>query len=117
MKVCKFSDSDYQDVVDALVNRSNMDLFVQDETVRKILNDVKEHGDTAVLRLTHQFDRHTLPLGKIRVSGEEIATAYREVKPDELESICLELLQNNAKPNFNFFSWDNISERIAEELK
>jgi histidinol dehydrogenase len=87
MKVCKFSDPDYQDVVDALVNRSNMDLFVQDETVRKILNDVKEQGDAAVLKLTHQFDRHTLPLGKIRVSAEEIAAAYKEVKPEELAAL------------------------------
>ena len=87
MKVCKFSDSDYQDVVDALVNRSNMDLFVQDETVRKILNDVKEQGDTAVLKLTHQFDRHTLPLEKIKVSAEEIAAAYKEVKPEELAAL------------------------------
>ena len=87
MKVCKFSDSDYQDVVDALVNRSNMDLFVQDETVRKILNDVKEQGDAAVLKLTHQFDRHTLPLEKIKVSSEEIAAAYKEVKPEELAAL------------------------------
>jgi histidinol dehydrogenase len=87
MKVCKFSDSDYQDVVDALVNRSNMDLFVQDETVRKILNDVKEQGDAAVLKLTQQFDRHTLPLEKIKVSLEEIAEAYKEVKPEELAAL------------------------------
>ncbi len=87
MKVCKFSDPDYQDVVDALVNRSNMDLFVQDETVRKILNDVKEQGDAAVLKLTHQFDRHTLPLEKIKVSAEEIAAAYKEVKPEELAAL------------------------------
>ena len=87
MKVCKFSDSDYQDVVDALVNRSNMDLFVQDETVRKILNDVKEQGDAAVLKLTHQFDHHTLPLEKIKVSSEEIAAAFKEVKPEELAAL------------------------------
>ncbi len=87
MKVCKFSDSDYQDVVDALVNRSNMDLFVQDETVRKILKDVKEQGDTAVLQLTHRFDRHTLPLEKIRVSAEEIVAAYKDVKPEELAAL------------------------------
>ena len=87
MKVCKFSDPDYKGVVDALVNRSNMDLFVQDETVRKILNDVKEKGDEAVLQLTHRFDRHTLPLKKIRVSAEEIAAAYKDVKPEELAAL------------------------------
>ena len=87
MKVCKFSDSDYQDVVDALVNRSNMDLFTQDETVRKILNEVKEKGDAAVLQLTHQFDRHNLPKEKIRVTEEEITLAYKEVKQEEVDAL------------------------------
>ena len=62
MKLCKFSEPGYQNLVDTLVNRSSMDLFAEDETVRKILNDVKEKGDEEVLRLTHQFDHHTLPL-------------------------------------------------------
>ena len=62
MKLCKFSEPGYQDLVETLENRSSMDLFAEDETVRKILNDVKEKGDEEVLRLTHQFDRHTLPL-------------------------------------------------------
>ena len=75
MKLCKFSDSDYRDVIGTLVDRSNKDLFVQDETVRRILNDVKEKGDDEVLRLTHQFDRHTLPLEKIRVTPNEIKAA------------------------------------------
>ena len=37
MKLYRFSEPDYQNVVDDLVNRSNMDLFTQDETVQKIL--------------------------------------------------------------------------------
>ena len=53
MKLCRFSEPDYLNVVDDLVNRSNMDLFNQDETVRKILNDVKIKGDEAVLHFTH----------------------------------------------------------------
>ncbi|MBT5472042.1 MAG: histidinol dehydrogenase [Nitrospina sp.] len=87
MKLCKFSDADYQGVVDALVNRSNMDLFTQDETVRKILNEVKEKGDAAVLQLTHQFDRHNLPKEKIRVTEEEITLAYKEVKQEEVDAL------------------------------
>lgn len=87
MKLCRFSEPGYQDVVDALVNRSNMDLFTQDETVRKILNDVKEKGDEAVLQLTHQFDRHDLPLGKIRVAPDEIQAAYKEVSQEELDAL------------------------------
>ncbi len=87
MKLCKFSEPGYQNLVDTLVNRSSMDLFAQDEMVRKILNDVKEKGDEELLRLTHQFDRHTLPLEKIRVTSDEIKAAYREISQKELDAL------------------------------
>ncbi|SVD64933.1 uncharacterized protein METZ01_LOCUS417787, partial [marine metagenome] len=54
MKLCKFTDSNYQAVIEALENRSNMDLFTHDETVRKILQGVKERGDSAVLEYTYR---------------------------------------------------------------
>ena len=87
MKLCKFSEPEYQSLVDVLVNRSSMDLFTQDEVVRKILNDVKEKGDEVVLRLTHQFDHHTLPLEKIRVTTDEIKAAYKEISQEELAAV------------------------------
>ena len=87
MKLCRFSEPEYKDVIDTLINRSNKDLFVQDEAVRKILNDVKEKGDDEVLRLTHQFDRHTLPLEKIRVTPNEIKDAYSELNQKELDAL------------------------------
>ena len=87
MKLCKFSEPGYQNLVDTLVNRSSMDLFTQDEMVRKILNDVKEKGDKELLRLTHQFDRHTLPLEKIRVTSDEIKAAYKEISQEELDAL------------------------------
>ena len=37
MKFCKFSEPDYANVGDDLVNRSNTDLFTKDEKVREIL--------------------------------------------------------------------------------
>ena len=87
MKLCKFSEPGYADVIETLVNRSNKDLFIQDEVVRKILNDVKEKGDDEVLRLTHKFDCHTLPLEKIRVTANEIKAAYSELKQEELDAL------------------------------
>ena len=87
MKLYRFSEPDYQNVVDDLVNRSNMDLFTQDETVQKILNDVKLKGDKAVLQLTHQYDRHSLPLEQIRVTADEIKAAYKEINKEELNAL------------------------------
>ncbi len=84
MKICKYTDSDYQAVVEALENRSNMDLFTHDETVRNILKDVKENGDVALLEYTHRFDCHNLPREKLKVTPEEIRQAYEGVNDKEL---------------------------------
>ena len=87
MKLCKFTDSDYQAVIEALLNRSNMDLFTRDETVRKILQDVKERGDSAVLEYTYRFDRHNLSLEQMRVTPDEIRLAYEGVGQKELAAL------------------------------
>ena len=87
MKFCKFSEPDYANVVDDLVNRSNTDLFTKDERVREILKDVKKKGDEAVLQLTHKYDRHSLPLEQIRVTSDEIKTAYTELNEEELNAL------------------------------
>ena len=87
MKFCKFSEPDYANVVDDLVNRSNTDLFTKDERVREILKDVKKKGDEAVLQLTHKYDRHSLPLAQIRVTSDEIKTAYTELNEEELNAL------------------------------
>ncbi len=87
MKFCKFSEPDYVNVVHDLVNRSNTDLFAKDERVREILNDVKKKGDEAVLQLTHQYDRHSLPLEQIRVTSDEIKAAYTELNEEELNAL------------------------------
>lgn len=87
MKFCKFSEPDYANVVDDLVNRSNTDLFTKDERVREILKDVKKKGDEAVLQLTHKYDRHSLPLAQIRVTPDEIKAAYTELNEEELNAL------------------------------
>ncbi|MAX16767.1 MAG: histidinol dehydrogenase [Nitrospina sp.] len=87
MKLCKFTDSDYQAVTEALENRSNMDLFTHDEVVRKILLDLKEKGDTALLEYTKRFDRYDLSVEQLRVTPDEIRLAYSSVKEQEIAAL------------------------------
>ena len=42
MKIIRFTDSQYQEEVERLVNRSNLDLATQDRTVREIIDAVKK---------------------------------------------------------------------------
>ena len=87
MNIIKYTDADYPSAVEQLVNRSNLDLFTQDATVRDILQAVKEEGDEALLRYTHRFDGHELSLSQLRVNPDEIRAAYKSVKPKELNAL------------------------------
>ena len=87
MKLCKFTDSDYQVVIEALENRSNIDLFTHDETVRKILQDLKERGDEALLEYTHRFDRYDLSVEHLRVTPDETRLAYDSVTKEEIAAL------------------------------
>ena len=87
MKLCKFTDSDYQAVTEALENRSNMDLFTHDEVVRKILLDLKEKGDAALLEYTKRFDRYDLSVEQLQVTPDEIRLAYSRVTEQEIAAL------------------------------
>ena len=89
MRIHKHTDTDFDATVDALVNRSDANFMSQDETVRNILQDVKQRGDDAVLEYTHRFDQHDLPLASLKVTAEEIREAYKEVKPQQIDALKL----------------------------
>lgn len=49
------------------------------EQVSRILREVRERGDPAVLEYTRRFDRHDLSAGQMEVSTEQIAAAARRI--------------------------------------
>lgn len=51
------------------------------EAVRRILAEVKEKGDEAVLSYMSAFDGVSIPSERLRVSEEEIKRSYRQVSP------------------------------------
>ena len=50
-----------------VVNRGKSDLSTVSSSVRKIINDVREKGDKALLQYTEKFDKVQLPATKLRV--------------------------------------------------
>ncbi len=54
---------------------------------RRILEDVRRHGDRALVRLTRQFDHMDLAEVGFTVTTKEIQRAYREVAPEVVEAI------------------------------
>ncbi len=73
--------------VKKILNRSQLEYGDVQQTVDKILADVKENGDKALFNYTEKFDGLKLDNETVRVSKREIETAYREVDADLLRVI------------------------------
>ena len=87
MKIIKSSDRDFNTVVSALVNRLDVDLTSQDETVRQIIRDVKRDGDEALLEYTNRFDRTHYGSQDLKASPEEIRAAYGKLSEKEIQAL------------------------------
>ena len=61
------------------------DVGTPEEAVRKILRDVRENGDSAVLRYCEAFDGASY--STLRVGNDEIQGAYDEIDDDLLEAL------------------------------
>ncbi len=52
------------------------------DKVRRIVDDVRDYGDEALIRYTRKFDKVKLSSREIRVSESEINGAYQNIKPE-----------------------------------
>ena len=53
-----------------------------EERVRTIIEDVRQHGDEALLRYTRRFDKVRLAPKQVRVSQAEISGAFQHIDPN-----------------------------------
>ena len=60
-----------------------------EQSVRRILAEVKAHGDRALLQLTLEFDRLDLSKVSMRVSADEIEAAAKSCEPQALAALKL----------------------------
>ncbi|HAE60857.1 MAG TPA: histidinol dehydrogenase [Eubacteriaceae bacterium] len=74
-----------QEKVDYILNRNYSQNKKTEETVASILNDVRDNGDSAVLRYTEQFDG--VQLKDLKVCASEIQKAYESVDDDFIKTL------------------------------
>ncbi len=89
MKILKYSDPGFRPALEAVVNRADLDLVAYDATVREILRQIKEAGDSALIEYTSRFDHHDLLAGGIEVTREEIDQAHDQVSDAEKGALKL----------------------------
>jgi histidinol dehydrogenase len=83
MKLVKIGSANYK----KLLNRNSHFKKRVSESVKKILDNVRLHGDEALIKFTRKFDRVKLKAKDIRVSECEISAAYQDIKPEIVTTI------------------------------
>ena len=74
-------------LLESMLKRSPASYGEYEDTVKAIVEDVKNRGDEAVFEYTQKFDKATLTPDNIRVTKEEIGKAYEDVDPELLDVI------------------------------
>ena len=74
-------------LLESMLKRSPTSYGEYEDTVKAIVEDVKNRGDEAVFEYTQKFDKATLTPDNIRVTKEEIVKAYEDVDPELLDVI------------------------------
>ncbi|QUX97174.1 histidinol dehydrogenase [Marinomonas sp. CT5] len=71
-----------------LLKRTESDLSDYLNNVRPIVEQVKQHGDKALLEFTSKFDGVSLSLDQLKVTEEEFVAAEQSIDEATRESIC-----------------------------
>lgn len=76
-----------EDGVDKYLPRSAIQLESVKDEVKKYIDDVKNQGDLAVIKYTAQFDKINLKENEIKVTPQEIKTAYTFVSQELITAL------------------------------
>lgn len=87
MRLLQITKETTDSILNDLLKRSPNHYGVYEESVRRILEDVKTKGDEALFAYTEQFDGVQLNADQIEVTEEEIQEAYQQVDEELLEVI------------------------------
>jgi histidinol dehydrogenase len=81
------SDELDEETIRSYIPRIETQLELVRKTVNKIIQDVKDNGDKALVNLTNKYDGVELASNEIQVSKEEVTQAYKNVDPHLLQAI------------------------------
>jgi len=70
-----------------VLDRGKSDLSSIESSVRKIVNDVREQGNKALLQYTEKFDKVRLTASELRVDKKEIKEAYKKLEKSQITAL------------------------------
>ena len=99
MKLVKAGSKQFQKLCDRNSGRNKR----VTESVKKIVENVKVHGDEAVLKYTRKFDHVKMGIRDLKVSACETSGAYQNIKPEFVSTLKVAM--------------DNINRFYSKQLK
>jgi len=79
MKILSYS-AENKPLIKGVISRNASNFENALSTAGDIMNDVRVNGDPALFNYTKKFDNFNLNSGNLRVSGEEIESAFNKIK-------------------------------------
>ncbi len=92
-----FQEKDKKKLLACLESRKVSESSEIAEPVRKIVSEVRQEGDRALLRFTEQFDRVKLTARQLRVRSQDLRSAAKKADPA--------LVQDMEKAIFNIYAY------------
>jgi histidinol dehydrogenase len=75
------------ELLNQVLNRGKADISSIEASVRKIVKDVREQGDKALLQYTEKFDKVRLTASKLKVDEKEIKEAYKKLEKSQITAL------------------------------
>jgi histidinol dehydrogenase len=76
-----------EELLSQVLDRGKSDVSSVESSVRKIVKDVREQGDKAILQYTEKFDKVRLTASKLRVDKKEIKEAYKKLEKSQISAL------------------------------
>ena len=87
MKIVKLTENERNNILENLLKRSPGQYVEYENTVREILDNIRERKDEALFAYTEKFEGVKINAGNIKVTKEEIEEAYKAVDPGMVDII------------------------------
>lgn len=85
MKILRTKDKRFRNIHKTLLMRGISYGKPIEDAVKEIIEDVRVHGDNALIKYTERFDNRSISASSMRISRNEIMDAYSKVKPEDID--------------------------------
>ncbi len=87
MKIIDYRSSDFKKEIKRIIERGDADISEIESSVKKIIQDVRERGDEAVIEYTKRFDGISLKASELSIKKKEIKDAYSKTTKKNIETL------------------------------